>query len=109
MLYKFKSKATGDLIMLEANGRRVLEIMGKLDAASNKGILLPEDMAAAMAALQAAVVQEEAALEAAKRQAQAENHPVPHQQGVSLRQRVQPMVEMLRRCAAAQEPMVWGV
>ena len=29
MLYKFKSKAAGDLIMLEPNGRRVLEIIGK--------------------------------------------------------------------------------
>ena len=29
MLYKFKSRVTGDLIMLEPNGRRVLEILGK--------------------------------------------------------------------------------
>ncbi len=29
MLYKFKSKAAGDVIMLEPNGRRVLEIIGK--------------------------------------------------------------------------------
>ncbi|MEN9376283.1 MAG: hypothetical protein RL710_1440, partial [Pseudomonadota bacterium] len=29
MLYKFKSKITGDVIMLQPNGRRVLEIIGK--------------------------------------------------------------------------------
>jgi hypothetical protein len=29
MLYKFKSRSTGDLIMLEVNGRQVLEILGK--------------------------------------------------------------------------------
>jgi len=29
MLYKFKSKATGDLIMLEPNGRQVLRLIGK--------------------------------------------------------------------------------
>ena len=29
MLYKFKTKAAGDLIMLEADGRRLLEIIGK--------------------------------------------------------------------------------
>ncbi|MDW8337472.1 MAG: DUF1840 family protein, partial [Tepidimonas sp.] len=29
MLYRFKSKATGDVVMLEPNGRRVLEILGK--------------------------------------------------------------------------------
>ena len=42
MLYKFKSKAAGDLIMLEPNGRRVLEIIGK--DAGPKGIILPEEM-----------------------------------------------------------------
>ena len=29
MLYKFKSRSTGDLIMLEVNGRQVMEILGK--------------------------------------------------------------------------------
>ena len=42
MLYKFKSKTTGDLIMLEPNGRRVLEVIGK--EAGLKGIILPEQM-----------------------------------------------------------------
>ena len=57
MLYKFKSKASGDLIMLEANGRRVLEIIGK--DAGPTGIILPEQMPAAIAALEAAIVLEE--------------------------------------------------
>ena len=29
MLYKFKSQATADVIMLEVNGRQLLEIIGK--------------------------------------------------------------------------------
>ena len=29
MPYKFKSRATADLIMLDANGRKLLEIIGK--------------------------------------------------------------------------------
>ena len=41
MLYKFKSKAAGDLIMLEPNGRRVLQIIGK--EPGPKGIVLPEE------------------------------------------------------------------
>ena len=53
MLYKFKSKAAGDLIMLEPNGRRVLEIIGK-DAAP-KGIIQPEQMQGAISALEAAI------------------------------------------------------
>ena len=39
MLYKFKSKAAGDLIMLEPNGRRVLQIIGK--DPQPQGIILP--------------------------------------------------------------------
>ena len=42
MLYRFKSRATADLVMLEASGRRVLEILGK-DPAS-PGILLTAHM-----------------------------------------------------------------
>ena len=51
MLYKFKSKATGDLIMLEPNGRRMLEIVGK--EPGPKGIILAQDMPGAIAALEA--------------------------------------------------------
>ena len=52
MLYKFKSKNTGDVIMLEPNGRTILEIIGK--DAGPTGIILPEQMPAAIKALQAA-------------------------------------------------------
>ena len=46
MLYKFKSKNTGDVIMLEPHGRQVLEIIGK--EAGPQGIILPEQMPAAL-------------------------------------------------------------
>ena len=49
MLYRFKSKNMGDVIMLEANGRQVLEIIGKTP--DPRGIILPEQMPAASAAL----------------------------------------------------------
>ena len=29
MLYKFRSREAGDVIMLEANGRQILDIIGK--------------------------------------------------------------------------------
>ena len=53
MLYKFKSKDHGDVIMLEANGRRVLEIIGKHPGPT--GIILPEQMPAAIKALEDAI------------------------------------------------------
>jgi hypothetical protein len=107
MLYKFKSKAAGDLIMLEPNGRRVLEIIGK--DAGPKGIILPQDMPAAIAALEAAVNQEEAEQQAAIKSALAEGKSAPKFEAVSLRQRAVPFVEMLRRCQKADHEIVWGV
>ena len=49
MLYRFKSKAAGDVVMLEPNGKQVLEILGKDPA--HPGIILPEQMPAAIQAL----------------------------------------------------------
>ena len=111
MLYKFKSKATGDVIMLQPNGQRVLEIIGKHSAAdpSVKGILLPEDMPQALTALSAAVMQEEAARAEAIAQAKADNAPAPHFEAISLRQRALPFMDMVRHCQQAKEPIVWGV
>ena len=111
MLYKFKSKVTGDLIMLEPNGRRVLQIIGKElgSAEAGKGIVLPDQMAAAVAALQAAVAKEEAEREAATARALAEGKEAPKFEALGLRQRTLPFIEMLRRCAQAGEPITWGV
>lgn len=106
MLYKFKSKAAGDLIMLEPNGRRVLEIIGKDPAP--KGIILPADMPAAMTALEAAIRQEEADQAAFAEQAKADGD-VPAPSAVSLRQRAVPFLDMLRRCERAGHEIVWGV
>jgi hypothetical protein len=107
MLYKFKSKAAGDLIMLEPNGRRVLQIIGK-DAAP-KGIILPEQIPGAIAALEAAVAREEADQKALADQARTKGETPPGAEAVSLRQRAVPFLDMLRRCQKAGEEIVWGV
>jgi cyclopropane-fatty-acyl-phospholipid synthase len=111
MLYKFKSKVTGDLIMLEPNGRQVLQLIGKGDAASlTKGILLPADMASAIAALEHAVADDEAAQQKRVQEAQAAgDKPAPRAETVSLRQRAVPFIDMLKRCLQADKEIVWGV
>ena len=111
MLYKFKSKTTGDVIMLQPNGRRVLEIIGKdtQTGASDKGIILPEHMPAAIAALEAAIAQEEAERQTAVTQALAHNETPPVFEGISLRQRALPFIDMLRRSGKAGHEVVWGV
>ncbi len=108
MLYKFKSKATGDLIMLEPNGRRILQIIGKYSP-DGKGILLPEQMPAAIAALQAAIAKEDADRKAAQEDAHARGERAPEDEAVSLHQRATPLIDMLRRCLQANKEVVWGV
>ena len=117
MLYKFKSKATGDLIMLEPQGKQILKIIGK--DADSKGIILPNEMLAAIDALHAAVVQEEASYEAAKAHAKEDAKTGTEQdtvaavvdgpRGIRLRQRVVPFIDMLRRAHAEDKEVVWGV
>ena len=106
MLYKFKSKATGDLIMLEPQGRQVLNIIGK--EAGAKGIIEPEEMLAAIQALREAVQAEEEAFKEAK----STDEDVPKIDGnrtISLKQRVVPFIDMLQRAHAEDKDIVWGV
>ncbi|TAG26825.1 MAG: DUF1840 domain-containing protein [Burkholderiales bacterium] len=101
MLYKFKSDAGGDVIMLEATGGQVLEIIGKgFDA---KGILLPEQMASAKAAIEAAIALEEQA---------GKTSDEPEDKGnkrISLRTRAWPLVMLMERSAKDKVPITWGV
>jgi hypothetical protein len=114
MLYKFKSKATGDLIMLEPQGKQILKLIGKEPGA--KGIIVPKEMLAAIDALHTAVTQEEVALQAAKdaaREVAAKDGATKAVDGgtrsISLKQRVVPFVDMLRRAHAEDKEVVWGV
>jgi Domain of unknown function (DUF1840) len=115
MLFKFKSKACADLIMLEADGRRILQAMIGDDPV--KGIVRRSDLQQALARLDAAVVQDEAL-----RQVQAEKAVArdPGQEAevdgqeaalpaIRLAQRAAPMQKMLRRCMAEEADLVWGV
>ena len=102
MLYKFKSKAAGDVIMLGPNGDQVLRIVGKEPA--SQGIVEAADLGAAIAALEAAV----AADELAAQTVDATLRAVPRER-VSLRQRAWPLVEMMKRAQRAGQAIVWGV
>ena len=107
MLYKFKSKAAGDVIMLQANGEQILKIIGK--EPSPKGIVLPEHMPAAIAALEKAIAQGQAAQPPAADGAADDKDDTPAADRVSLRQRAAPFIDMLKRCHQADKEIVWGV
>ena len=100
MIYKFKSAASGDLIMLGPQGDQMLRLLGREPAAT--GIIEPGSMAAAVATLQAAVSADE-------QRPDDDAEASAGSAAVTLRQRLLPMINMLRRSHAADEPVVWGV
>ena len=106
-IYRFKSRETGELVMLEPHAKRLLEILGK--DASGPGVVLPEQMPAAVEALRAAAVKEEALRKRLKDEAHARGEPAPDFDPVSLRMRAAPFIEMLERCEKAGANVVWGV
>ena len=107
MLYKFKSKAAGDLILLEPQGKQFLQLIGKPVQA--QGIIEPQEMLAAIAALQAAIAAQEAEQQLAKEQAKEKGQSAPVFDNISLRQRCKPIIDMLQSCQKANQPVVWGV
>ncbi|MDP1900265.1 MAG: DUF1840 domain-containing protein [Rubrivivax sp.] len=115
MIYKFKSPACGDVIMLGPNGDQMLRLLGREPAA--QGIIEPGAMPAALQALQAAIAAQDApaaeANEADKANeadgADGEAAGDALRPAVGLRQRLWPMVDMLRRSQAAGAAVVWGV
>ena len=113
MLYRFQSKATGDVVMLPVHAEALLRIIGK-DAAP-QGILAVEDMPAATAALRQAIADEEAR-RAQPADAAAESGPDaddaderPDEERPGLRQRAWPLMQMIERAAAERQAVVWGV
>jgi hypothetical protein len=110
MLYKFKSKATSDLIMLGPDAQRLLRLMGS-DGAP-KGIFTVEHQPQAIAALEASIAQDEARIAdllAERISEGADDSGAATTETVSLKRRAQPMLEMLRRSVAAKADVVWGV
>jgi hypothetical protein len=107
MLYKFKSKAAGNVIMMGPAGDDMLRIIGKTPGPT--GIIEVAAMPAAIAALEQAVAADDAARAQAEEEARAEGKKLPPREGVSLRQRAWPMVEMMKRSVSEKVDIVWGV
>ncbi len=104
MLYKFKSRATADVIMLEPNGSQLVQIMGKEPGAG--GIVTVEQIPAAIAAIEAAIAAEDHALAQAAQEREGDGSE-ERPDAVHLRQRAAPLLDMLRRSAAAGREVTW--
>jgi hypothetical protein len=108
MLYRFKSQATADVVMLEPNARQLLDIVGK--AVAPQGIITREQIPAAVAALEAAVGREHEQHRHNHDAFAAENHEEPaEREHVALHQRAAPLIDMLKRSQAEGRDVVWGV
>jgi len=111
MIYRFTCKAAGDTLMLGPNGDALLRLLGRAPAA--KGIIEVAAMPAAIAALRQAIADDDAG--------RRPGEPEPEEAGetdeeggatrdrIPLRRRLWPMLQMLERALAADEPVVWGV
>ena len=107
MLYRFKSKASGDVVMLEPNGKQLLEILGKDPA--GPGIILPEQMPGAVQTLRDAVFEEEAELQREIQEALARGEDTPDPNRITLRVRATPFIELLQHSMRENTEVIWGV
>jgi cyclopropane-fatty-acyl-phospholipid synthase len=107
MIYKFKSRAAADLLMTQPVGDRVLSLIGKEPSA--QGIIEVEQIPAALLALEAAVDAESPRPAGDNDDEDPGRHGFKSPDHVTLRQRVWPMVEMLKLSRDENQPVVWGV
>jgi hypothetical protein len=112
MIYRFRSRNDADVVMTQPVAERVLQAIGK--DVSPEGIVTTEQMAGALAALQAAVAADETtrsgrdddAHDGDDRDADRASAGAGAD-AVSLRRRVWPLVEMIRRAQADGTPVTW--
>jgi Domain of unknown function (DUF1840) len=110
MLYRFQSRETADLLMLQPVAERVLALLGK-DAAA-PGVLTWTEMPQAISCLKTEVERERLALlDPAPQTESPEETPsdqADHSANlIQFRQRVAPFIAALERCHAAQKDLIW--
>lgn len=106
MLYKFKSKAGGDVIMLASHGAQVLGWLGRDPA--QPGIVEHADMAQAIAKIKSALDAEEDLQRQRAEESEASLESV-ESKDVSMRSRCWPLLALMEQSLAARADLVWGV
>ncbi len=107
MLYRFKSQATADLVMLHADAQAALRLMGK--DITPEGVISPDQLPQAIEVLQLAWREDHALrlredTSAPERLAEKDDaNP-----DVRLSQRLVPLVNMLELANKANEAVVWS-
>lgn len=115
MAYTFQSRATADLIMLQSTAEQILKLLER--PLGEPGIFTVEQIPGILAQLDAAVADDDARRQALQ---DASNSEAPEDASdraataaelgaISLRQRVVPLADMLRRSAAEGKAVTWKV
>ena len=111
MLFEFRSRATGTVIMTDAVGRKVFEVLGR--EPEPRGILTVEQLPEAIGRLRAAIAAERAEIARSAGEARAGGTPAEEPAEppslISFAQRALPLIEMFERAAAARRDVTWGV
>ncbi len=107
MLYRFKSQAAAEVVMLQANAEELLAIIGKAPGAT--GIITVAQAGAAIGALKAEIARREAKGSAPPADGDEPDNDASREESVSLRRRAAPFIELLERSSAAGKDVVWGV
>jgi cyclopropane-fatty-acyl-phospholipid synthase len=116
-MYRFKSRATSDVLMHAAVGHHILSLLGKDPATT--GVLRWQDMAHAqqvlLVAAQTPMQADPSSVGHGDKTAspedpweEAADHPTAPT-AVTLAQRLVPFLATLKRCEAAQKDMTWEV
>lgn len=104
MMYRFKSSASAELIMMAPIGDQILAVIGR--PPSSQGIIEAGELPAAIEALEKAIAAAEMARQGGGHDDDSNDRGAV---SVGLAQRAWPMLEMMRRSLSEHADIVWGV
>jgi hypothetical protein len=106
-MIRFSSPNSGDVPMLAAHARMLIEAMGK--RADERGVITAKEVPAALALLRAAIDRESANAPPQPDDGDDPEERERRAQYVSLRHRAFPLMQMLERAAKAGKDVTWGI
>ena len=106
MIYKFKSQAAAEVIMLQPDAETMLKIIGKTPGA--RGIVTVDQIPGAISALHQAIEDQKKGIKPPPL-VEKDGDDESNDQGVSLEKRVGPFIKLMQESAAAGKDVVWGV
>lgn len=108
MLITFSSKAGADILMLSQHAQPIMRIAGKITDKDipERGVFTPEQLVGAIISLEQAIADEKPLQEPDEEDEDAIK-PDALSLPVALRQRAQPLLDLMRRSQSAGVPLTW--